>query len=111
MVNGDKIRLVAMLEERFNILPDEDLNNISFDCDYKIINFLPDIEVKKVMEAGVHKRDEIGRYCFDVEKKDVFQIPYTKNIKDLSVIVGENGSGKTTLINQILGLTGLSRNQ
>ena len=111
MVNGDKIRLVAMLEERFNILPDEDLNNISFDCDYKIINFLPDIEVKKVMEAGVHKRDEIGRYCFDVEKKDVFQIPYTKNIKDLSVIVGENGSGKTTLINQILGLTGLTRNQ
>ncbi len=110
MVNEDKIRLVAMLEERFNILPDEVLNNISFDCDFKIINFLPDIKVKKVIEKDVHKRDENGRYCFDVEKSDIFKIPYRKNIEDLSVIVGENGSGKTTLINQILGLTGLQRN-
>lgn len=110
MVNGDKIRLVAMLEERFNILPDEALNSVSLDCDFKIINFLPDIKVKKVIEKDVHKRDENGRYCFDIEKSDIFQIPYRKNIEDLSVIVGENGSGKTTLINQILGLTGLKRN-
>lgn len=110
MVNGDKIRLVAMLEERFNILPDEVLNSVSLDCDFKIINFLPDIKVKKVIEKDVHKRDENGRYCFDIEKSDIFQIPYRKNIEDLSVIVGENGSGKTTLINQILGLTGLKRN-
>lgn len=110
MVNEDKMRLVAMLEERFNILPDEVLNNISFDCDFKIINFLPDIKVKKVIENDVHKRDKNGRYCFDVEKSDIFKISYRKNIEDLSVIVGENGSGKTTLINQILGLTGLKRN-
>lgn len=110
MDNGDKIRLVAMLEERFNILPDESMNNISLDCDFKIINFLPEIKVKKVIEKDVHKRDENGRYCFDVEKSDIFKIPYRKNIEDLSVIVGENGSGKTTLINQILGLTGLKRN-
>lgn len=110
MVNGDKIRLVAMLEERFNISPDEVLNSVSLDCDFKIINFLPDIKVKKVIEKDVHKRDENGRYCFDIEKSDIFQIPYRKNIEDLSVIVGENGSGKTTLINQILGLTGLKRN-
>ena len=110
MVNEDKMRLVAMLEERFNILPDEVLNNISFDCDFKIINFLPDIKVKKVIENDVHKRDKNGRYCFDVEKSNIFKIPYRKNIEDLSVIVGENGSGKTTLINQILGLTGLKRN-
>lgn len=110
MVNENKIRLVAMLEERFNIFPDEVLNNVSFDCDFKIINFLPDIKVKKVIEKDVHKRDEDGRYCFDIEKSDIFEIPYRKNIEDLSVIVGENGSGKTTLINQILGLTGLKRN-
>lgn len=110
MVNEDKIRLVAMLEERFNILPDEVLNSVSLDCDFKIINFLPDIKVKKVIEKDVHKRDENGRYCFDIEKSDIFQIPYRKNIEDLSVIVGENGSGKTTLINQIWGLTGLKRN-
>lgn len=110
MVNEDKIRLVAMLEERFNIFHDEVLNNVSFDCDFKIINFLPDIKVKKVIEKDVHKRDEDGRYCFDIEKSDIFQIPYRKNIEDLSVIVGENGSGKTTLINQILRLTGIKRN-
>ena len=86
MVNENKIRLVAMLEERFNIFPDEVLNNVSFDCDFKIINFLPDIKVKKVIENDVHKRDENGRYCFDIEKSDIFQIPY-KNIEDLSFIL------------------------
>ena len=87
MVNENKIRLVAMLEERFNIFPDEVLNNVSFDCDFKIINFLPDIKVKKVIENDVHKRDENGRYCFDIEKSDIFQIPYRKNIEDLSFIL------------------------
>lgn len=96
MANENRIRLVALVKESTTLFD----GDVSFKCDFKIINFLPDIEVKKVMEAGVHKRDEFGRYCFDVEKKVVFQIPYTKNIKDLSVIVGENGSGKTTLMNQ-----------
>ena len=106
MANENRIRLVALVKESTTLFD----GDVSFKCDFKIINFLPDIEVKKVMEAGVHKRDENGRYCFDVEKSDIFKIPYRKNIEDLTVIVGENGSGKTTLINQILGLTGLQRN-
>lgn len=87
-----KIRLVALIEENYNSQSDKD---------FRVINFLPDIKVKKVIEDNVHSQDENGKYCFEIEKKDVFQIPYTKNIKDLSVIVGENGSGKTTLMNQI----------
>lgn len=109
MVNENKIRLVALLEERDTILTNDVLNTVSLECNFKIINFLPDIKIVKVLENGVHKQDG-GKYLFKVEKSDIFQIPYTKNIKDLSVIVGENGSGKTTLINQILGLNGLQRN-
>lgn len=92
MVNENKIRLVALIEENYNSQTDKD---------FRVINFLPDIKVKKVIEDSVHKQDENRKYCFEIEKKDVFQIPYTKNIKDLSVIVGTNGSGKTTIINKI----------
>lgn len=92
MIKDIKIRLVALIEENYNFHGDKD---------FRVINFLPDLKVKKVIEDSVHKQDENGKYCFEIEKKDVFQIPYTKNIKDLSVIVGENGSGKTTLMNQI----------
>lgn len=92
MIKDIKMRLVALIEENYNSTNEKD---------FKVINFLPDIKVKKVIEDSVHKQDENGKYCFEIEKKDVFQISYTKNIKDLSVIVGENGSGKTTLMNQI----------
>lgn len=92
MIKDIKIRLVALIEENYNSQGDKD---------FRVINFLPDIKVKKVIEDSVHRQDENRKYCFEIEKKDVFQIPYTKNIKDLSVIVGENGSGKTTLMNQI----------
>lgn len=92
MVSENKIRLVSLIEENYNFHGDKD---------FRVINFLPDLKVKKVIEDSVHKQDENGKYCFEIEKKDVFQIPYTKNIKDLSVIVGENGSGKTTLMNRI----------
>lgn len=92
MIKDIEMRLVALIEENYNSTNDKD---------FKVINFLPDIKVKKVIEQGVHKCEN-GIYYFEVDKeKDTFQIPYTKNIKDLSVIVGENGSGKTTLINQI----------
>lgn len=99
MADGDKIRLVAMIEENYNSQTDKD---------FRVINFLPDIKVKKILENGVHKCEN-GIYYFDIEKKDVFQIPYTKSIKDLSVIVGENGAGKTTLMNQIFN-QGSNRN-
>lgn len=92
MIKDIKMRLVALIEENYNFQGNKD---------FRVINFLPDLKVKKVIEDSVHKQDENRKYCFEIEKKDVFQIPYTKNIKDLSVIVGENGSGKTTLMNQI----------
>jgi len=88
MVEENNNRLIALIENRND--------------NFKILNFLPDFKVKKVIESGVHKHDSIGRYCFTVEKEAVFQIPYCNNIKDMSVIVGENGTGKTTIINQIL---------
>lgn len=92
MIKDIEMRLIALIEENYNSTNDKD---------FKVINFLPDIKVKKVIEQGVHKCEN-GIYYFEVDKeKDTFQIPYTKNIKDLSVIVGENGSGKTTLMNQI----------
>ena len=102
MIEDNKIRLVALIEENYYSPTNQY---------FRVINFLPDIKVKKVIENDIHKRDENGRYCFDVEKSDIIKIPYRKNIEDLSVIVGENGSGKTTLINQILGLIGKTRNQ
>ena len=92
MIKDIKIRLVALIEENYNSTNDKD---------FKVINFLPDITVKKVIEQGVHKCEN-GIYYFEVDKeKDTFQIPYTKNIKDLSVLIGTNGSGKTTIINKI----------
>lgn len=88
MVKKNKIRFVALIE-------------VMDEGQYKIINFVPDIEIKKVIENGVHKQNAEGKYCFCIEKKGIIQIPYAKNLVDLSVIVGENGSGKTTIINKI----------
>ena len=92
MIKDIKMRLVALIEENYNSTNDKD---------FKVINFLPDIKVKKVIEQGVHKCEN-GIYYFEVDReKDTFQIPYTINIKDLSVLIGTNGSGKTTIINKI----------
>ncbi|WP_228475163.1 AAA family ATPase [Streptococcus suis] len=93
MVDENKIILVALIEQTYGI---------STEPIFKIINFLPDFKVKKIHENGLHKKNSQGQYCFDIIHKDVFQIPYVGDIKNLSVIVGENGSGKTTIINQIL---------
>lgn len=57
--------------------------------------------MEKIIENNVHLQDSDNKYRFKIVKKDMFQIPYTNEFKDLSVIVGENGSGKTTLINDI----------
>ena len=88
MVEENNNRLIALIE--------------NINDNFKILNFLPEFKVKKVIESGVHKQDSKRRYCFSVEKEAVFQIPYSNNIKEISVIVGENGTGKTTIINQIL---------
>lgn len=93
MVYENKINLVALIERTYGI---------STEPIFKIINFLPDFEVKKTLEHDRHKKNNQGKYCFDIIHKDVFQIPYAENVQNLSVIVGENGSGKTTIINQIL---------
>lgn len=93
MIKDIKIRLVALIEENYNFHGDKD---------FRVINFLPDLKVNKVIANGTHKQDN-GIYYFDIHKeKNAVQIPYTKNIKDLSVIVGQNGSGKTMTINKIL---------
>lgn len=92
MIKDIKMRLVALIEENYNSTNDKD---------FKVINFLPDIKVKKVIEQGVHKCEN-GIYYFVVDReKDTVQIPYTLYIKDLSVLIGTNGSGKTTIINKI----------
>ncbi|WP_247931278.1 AAA family ATPase [Streptococcus oralis] len=93
MGNENKISLVALVEQTYGI---------STEPIFKIINFLPDFKVKKIYENGLHKKNSQGQYCFDIIHKDIFQIPYVGDIKNLSVIVGENGAGKTTIINQIL---------
>jgi hypothetical protein len=93
MVDENKISLVALIEQTYGI---------STEPIFKIINFLPDFKVIKTHENGLHKKNSQGQYCFDIIHKDVFQIPYVGDIKNLSVIVGENGSGKTTIINQIV---------
>lgn len=90
MVEENNIRLIALIEA------------INYGSNFKILNFLPGFKVKRIVESGIHKQDIEGRYCFTIEKEDIFQIPYTSNIKDISVIVGENGTGKTTIINKIL---------
>lgn len=90
MVEVNNIRLIALIEA---------INN---DSKFKIVNFLAGFKVKKIVESGIHKQDSEQRYCFTIEKEDIFQIPYSSNIKDISVIVGENGTGKTTIINKIL---------
>ena len=93
MIKDIRIRLVALIEENYYSQNDKV---------FKVINFLPDIKVNKVIENGIHKQDN-GIYYFDIDKeKDAVQIPYTNNIKDLSVIVGQNGAGKTMTINKIL---------
>lgn len=93
MIKDIKMRLVALIEESYYSQNDKV---------FKVINFLPDIKVEKVIENGIHKQDN-GIYYFDINKEqDPVQIPYTNNIKDLSVIIGQNGSGKTMTINKIL---------
>ena len=88
----NKIKLVALIEE---------VEDKSSKKEYKIVNFLPDIKVEKIIENNIHLQDSDNKYRFRIVEKDMFQIPYTKEFKDLTVIVGENGSGKTTLINDI----------
>lgn len=92
MSEKNKIRLVALIEE---------VEDKSLKKEYKIVNFLPDIKVEEIIENNVHLQDSDNKYRFRLVEKDMFQIPYTKEFKDLTVIVGENGSGKTTLINDI----------
>lgn len=87
-----KIRLVALIEE---------VEDKSLKKEYKIVNFLPDIKVEKNIENNVHLQDSDNKYRFRIVKKDIFQIPYTKKFKDLTVIVGENGAGKTMMLNKI----------
>lgn len=87
-----KIRLVALIEE---------VEDKSLKKEYKIVNFLPDIKVEKNIENNVHLQDSDNKYRFRIVKKDIFQIPYTKEFKDLTVIVGENGAGKTMMLNKI----------
>lgn len=88
----NKIRLVALIEE---------VEDKSLKKEYKIVNFLPDIKVEKIIEDDVHLQDNKNKYYFKIVKKDMFQIPYTKKFKDLTVIVGENGAGKTMMLNKI----------
>lgn len=93
MTIKNKIQLISIMERTYTT---------SIETNFKIINFLPDYKLIAIIENNSHKQDEYGRYCFDIVHENVFQIPYTGDIKNLSVIVGENGSGKTTIINQIL---------
>lgn len=90
MVEENNIKLIALIEA------------INYGSNFKILNFLPGFKVKRIVESGIHKQDFKGRYCFAIEKEDVFQIPYGSNLKDISIIVGENGTGKTTIINKML---------
>ena len=131
MGKKNKIRLVALIEEvekrkgnslkekkEDNFLKEEKEDNVlkkekeddffkkekenkESEREYKVINFLPDIKVEKIVEDNVHLQDKKNKYRFRIVKKDVFQIPYTKEFKDLTVIVGENGTGKTMMLNKI----------
>lgn len=131
MGKKNKVRLVALIEEvekrkgnslkekkednflkeekEDNVLKKEkeddffkkEMENKESEREYKVINFLPDIKVEKIVEDDVHLQDSANKYRFRIVKKDIFQIPYTKEFKDLTVIVGENGTGKTMLINNL----------
>ena len=131
MGKKNKIRLVALIEEvekrkgnslkekkEDNFLKEEKEDNVlkkekeddffkkekenkESEREYKVINFLPDIKVEKIVEDNVHLQDKKNKYRFRIVKKDMVQIPYTKEFKDLTVIVGENGSGKTMMLNKI----------
>ena len=122
MSEENKIRLVALIEEvekrKGNSLKEKKEDNFlkkekeddffkkemedkESEREYKVINFLPDIKVEKIVEDNVHLQDKKNKYRFRIVKKDMFQIPYTKEFKDLTVIVGENGSGKTMMLNKI----------
>ncbi|WP_448913417.1 AAA family ATPase [Gemella sp.] len=92
MSEENKIRLVALIEE---------VEDKSLKKEYKIVNFLPNIKVEKIIEDDVHLQDNKNKYYFKIVKKDMFQIPYTKEFKDLTVLVGENGAGKTMMLNKI----------
>lgn len=94
----NKIRLVALIEE----VDKREENSLKKEPkkEYKIINFLPDIKLEKIVEDNIYLQDDNKCY-FKIVKKDIFQIPYTKEFKDLSVIVGENGAGKTMMLNKI----------
>lgn len=94
----NKIRLVALIEE----VDKREENSLKKEKkkEYKIINFLPDIKLEKIVEDNIYLQDDNKCY-FKIVKKDIFQIPYTKEFKDLSVIVGENGAGKTMMLNKI----------
>lgn len=103
MNEENKIRLVALIEE---IEKNED-DSLEKEIErkdpkkyYKIINFLLDIKVEKSVEDNINLQDD-NKYYFEIVKKNIFQIPYTKEFKDLSVIVGENGAGKTMTLNKI----------
>ena len=98
MSEENKIRLVALIEE----VDKREENSLKKEPkkEYKIINFLPDIKLEKIVEDNIYLQDDNKCY-FKIVKKDIFQIPYTKEFKDLSVIVGENGAGKTMMLNKI----------
>lgn len=104
MSEENKIRLVALIEEiekRDDNSLKKEIGKKEPEKEYKIVNFLPDIKVEKIIEDDVHLQDNKNKYYFKIVKKDMFQIPYTKKFKDLTVIVGENGAGKTMMLNKI----------
>lgn len=94
MSEDQGIRLVALIEEQ----------GYYGNPPFKVTNFLSDIKiVAKWDESGTkHLRDKNGRYQFDIIKTVTTQLPYTKTLEDLKVVVGKNGAGKTSLINKII---------
>ena len=53
MSEENKIRLVALIEE---------VEDKSLKKEYKIVNFLPDIKVEKIIEDDVHLQDNKNKY-------------------------------------------------
>lgn len=110
MSEENKIRLVALIEEvekREDTSLKKEIEKKELEREYKVINFLPDIRVEKIVEEDVHIQDKNNKYCFSIEKKEIFRVPYTKKFKDLTVIVGENGAGKTMMLNKIFKFGGI----